>query len=167
MSSGTFLPHVPAAVGAETPEAMLERAIEQTRRSPIVTAASIAVAANGAVLALVALQLGFAVWLARPYQYVPHAMLVTALAFVALGSRIYSQRVWAVVAALVLLAISAIALCVWFVFTVLSGMFSLLVIAAPLACIAAGVFVWLALGPCIRTRAIRQQAFRAGMDIDL
>lgn len=147
--------------------ALLERVIEQTQRAPVVTAAAVAVALNGALQVVVGLQLGFAVRLIPRYEYVPHAMLALGIACVALGSKMSRQRLWAVVLALALSAVGAIAMGVWLVIAVRGGMFSLLGLAAPLGCAAAAIFAGLAIQPVTRTRDLREEAARAGIDVDL
>jgi peptidoglycan/LPS O-acetylase OafA/YrhL len=151
----------------ESTAALLERVVEQTQRSRVVTAAAVAVALNGALQAVVGLQLGFAVRLIPRYEYVPHAMLALGIGLVALASKIFRQRLWAVVLALALSALGTIAMGVWLVVAVRGGMFSLLGSAAPGGCLAAAVFAGLAVQPCARTRDLRQEAARAGIDVDL
>jgi hypothetical protein len=145
----------------------LEQAVALTQRAGVTTAASVAVAGAGGLLILSACQLGYSIRLSGPYQPVPYAMLGVGVVLVALGSRIYSQRVWAVLLAILLAGGSALGMGAWFLLSAGAGIFSLLVFIAPFGAVAAAMLAAMALGPCLRTRRVRRQAAAAGMDIDL
>jgi hypothetical protein len=153
-----------------TPEAagdVLERELENTKRAGIVTGAAIAVASAGALDLIGALQLWSAVWLYGAYQYVPYGLLALGGLFVLLGSRIYSQNLRALLAALVLVSVGGIATGAWAAITAMSGFLSLIGILMPLASLAAVILAGMAWGPCARTAAARKRAAAAGFDLNL
>src|SRR5216117_1386701 len=92
---------------------VLERELTNTQRAGIVTEASIAVASAGALDLLGALQLWSAVWLYGAYQYVPYGLLALGVVFVLLGSRIYSQNLRALLAAIVLVSLGVLGTGAW------------------------------------------------------
>jgi len=99
-----------------TPESaadVLDRELANTRRAGIVTAAAIAVASAGALDVIGARQLWSAVRLFGVYEYVPHALLAVGALFVFLGSRVYSQSLRALLAAIVLAALGLIGTGAW------------------------------------------------------
>src|SRR5215471_6288390 len=98
-----------------TPSAaeILDRELANTRRQGIVTAAAVAVAIAGAFDLIGALQLWSAVWLIGFYAYVPWGLLGLGAVLVFLGSRIYSQRLRALVGGIALESVSALATGAW------------------------------------------------------
>ena len=107
-----------------TPESaadVLDRELANTRRAGIVTAAAIAVASAGALDLIGALQLWSAVWLFGVYQYVPYGLLALGALFVFLGSRIYSQSLRALLAAIVLVVVGLIGTGAWAALTSKDG----------------------------------------------
>ena len=152
---------------AESAADVLDRELANVKREGIVTAASVAVAVTGGLYAMGGLQLWSAVWLAGPYEYVPWGLLGMGVLFLFLGSRIYSQRLRALLAAIVAVAIGGLGTGAWAVTTMLSGFLSLLGVLMPLASIAAAILAGMAWGPCARTAAARQRAAAAGIDLNL
>src|SRR6476660_7867376 len=106
-----------------TPSAaeILEREIANTKRQTIVTVAAAAVAVAGAFDLIGALQLWSAVWLIGLYAYVPWALLALGAVLIFLGSRIYSQQLRAVVAAIVLVPLGVLATGGWAFVTAKDG----------------------------------------------
>jgi hypothetical protein len=146
---------------------VLDRELANTRREGIVTAASVAVAVTGGLYVTGALQLWSAVWLAGPYEYVPWGLLALGGVFLFLGSRIYSQRLRALLAALVLVPLGGLGTGAWAVTTMVSGFLSLLGVLMPLGSLAAAILAGMAWGPCARTAAARRRAAAAGLDLNL
>lgn len=152
---------------AESAADVLDRELANVKREGIVTAASVAVAVTGGLYAMGGLQLWSAVWLAGPYEYVPWALLGMGVLFLFLGSRIYSQRLRALLAAIVVVSLGGLGTGAWAVTTMLSGFLSLLGVLMPLASLAAAILAGMAWGPCARTAAARQRAAAAGIDLNL
>jgi hypothetical protein len=153
-----------------TPESaadVLDRELANTKRAGIVTAAAIAVASAGALDIIGALQLWSAVWLYGIYQYVPYALLALGALFVLLGSRIYSQNLRALLAAIALTVVGMIGTGAWAATTSKDGFLSLLGVLMPLASLAAAILAGMAWGPCARTAAARKRAAAAGFDLNL
>ena len=152
---------------AESAADVLDRELANTKRDGIVTAASVAVAVTGGFYLMGGLQLWSAVWLANLYEYVPWGLVGFGVLFLFLGSRIYSQRLRALLAAIVVVSLGALGTGAWAVTTMLSGFLSLLGVLMPLASIAAAILAGMAWGPCARTAAARQRAAAAGIDLNL
>ena len=152
---------------AESAADVLDRELANTKRDGIVTAASAAVAITGGLYLTGALQLWSAVWLAGPYEYVPWALLAFGVLLLFLGSRIYSQRLRALLAAIVFVAMGAIGTGAWALTTMMNGFLSLLGVLMPLGSLAAAILAGMAWGPCARTAAARQRATAAGLDLNL
>ena len=152
-----------------TPSAadVLDRELANTKRQGIVTAAAIAVALAGALDAIGALQLWSVVWLIGFYQYIPWALLALGVAFLFLGSRIYSQNLRALLAAIVIVSLGALATGAWAVMTAKDGFLSLLGVLMPLGSLVAAIFAGMAWGPCARTAEARKRAAAAGFDLNL
>jgi hypothetical protein len=158
-------PEPPAAPGPDN--AVLERALADTRRTGEVVLASAVVAINGGLHLLSTIQLWTFVHLRGVYGLVPPAIGIFGVVFIALGSKLYGQRLWAAAAALALSAVSALGTGLWLLLTLGSGMLSPLALLLPAVSVAATVCAGLALGPCRRTAVARRAAAAAGMDIDL
>lgn len=152
---------------AEPAADVLDRELANVRREGIVTAAAAAVAITGGFYLIGALQLWSAVWLSGPYEYVPWALLGLGVVVIILGSRIYSQRLRALLAAIVIVSLGGLGTGAWAVTTMLSGFLSLLGVLMPLASLAAAILAGMAWGPCARTAAARQRAAAAGIDLNL
>jgi hypothetical protein len=152
-----------------TPSAadVLDRELANTKRQGIVTAAAIAIAIAGAFDLIGALQLWSVVWLSGLFQYVPWALIAFGVVFVFLGSRIYSQNLRAVMAAIALVSLGMLATGAWAVVTALDGFLSLLGVLMPLGSLAAVIIVGMAWGPCARTAEARKRAAAAGFDLNL
>jgi hypothetical protein len=153
-----------------TPESaadVLDRELANTRRSGMVTGAAIAVASAGALFVIGALQLWSVIWLFGVYKYVPYALLVLGAASVLLGSRVYSQNLRALLAAIVVMALGALGTGAWAVVTTMDGFLSLLGVLMPLGSIVGVIFAAMAWGPCARTAAARKRAAAAGFDLNL
>jgi hypothetical protein len=152
---------------AESAAAVLDRELANTKRAGIVTAASAAVAITGGLYLIGALQLWSAVWLAGLFEYVPWALLAVGVVLLFLGSRIYSQRLGAVLAALIVVSLAGLGAGAWAVTTLMNGFLSLLGVLMPLGSLAAAILAGMAWGPCARTAAARQRAAAAGIDLNL
>jgi len=153
-----------------TPESaadVLDRELANTKRAGIVTAAAIAVASAGALDAIGALQLWSTVSLIDLYACVPYGLLALGALLVFLGSRIYSQNLRALLAAIVVSSLSMLGTGAWAARTVLGGFLSLLGVLMPLASLAAAILAGMAWGPCARTAAARKRAAAAGFDLNL
>jgi hypothetical protein len=146
---------------------VLDRELANTKRAGIVTAAAIAVASSGALDAIGALQLWSMVQLFGWYQYAPWCLLVVGAASLFLGSRIYSQRLRALLAAIVLVSLGTLVTGAWAALTARDGFLSLLGVLMPLGSLAAAILAGMAWGPCARTAAARQRAAAAGFDLNL
>jgi hypothetical protein len=151
----------------ESPADVLERELANTERAGIVTAAAIAIAAAGAVDVIGALQLWSVVRLFGVYQYVPYALLVVGVVLVLLGSRVYSQNLRALLAAIALAVLGLIGTGAWAALTSKDGFLSMLGVLMPLASLAAAILAGMAWGPCARTAAARKRASAAGFDLEL
>jgi hypothetical protein len=152
-----------------TPSAadVLDRELANTKRQGIVTAAAVAVAVAGAFDLIGALQLWSVIWLYGVFQYVPWALLAFGVVLVFLGSRIYSQSLRAVAAAIVLVSLGTLGTGAWAVVTAKDGFLSLLGVLMPLGSLAAAILVGMAWGPCTRTAEARRRAAAAGFDLNL
>jgi hypothetical protein len=160
-------PDPPDPQPAESAADVLDRELANTKREAIVTTASVAVAVTGGLFLTGALQLWSAVWLAGLFEYVPWALLALGVALLFLGSRIYSQRLRAVLGAIVLAAIGTLGSGAWALVTMASGFLSLIGVLMPLASLTAAILAGLAWGPCARTAAARRRAAAAGLDLNL
>ena len=152
---------------AESAADVLDRELANVKREAIVTTASVAVAIAGGLFLTGALQLWSAVWLAGPFEYVPWALLAVGIALVILGSRIYSQRLRAVLGAIVLASIGTLGSAAWALVTMASGFLSLIGVLMPLGALSAAVLAGMAWRPCARTAAARKRAAAAGLDLNL
>src|SRR5262245_38370696 len=152
-----------------TPSAadVLDRELANSKRAGTVTAASIAVAISGGLFIIGALQLWTVLWLYGFYQYVPYALLALGVVYLFLGSRIYSQHLRSLLAAIVLVAVGTLGAGAWAVLTTLDGFLSLLGILMPAGSLAALVLAAMAWGPCVRTAEARKRAAAAGFDLNL
>jgi hypothetical protein len=157
----------PSEPAVESAADVLDRELANTKREAIVTTASVAVAVTGGLFLTGALQLWSAVWLAGPFEYVPWALLALGVALLVLGSRIYSQRLRALLAAIVLAAIGALGSGAWALVTMANGFLSLIGVLMPLGALTAAVLAGMAWGPCARTAAARRRAAAAGIDLNL
>ena len=101
------------------------------------------------------------------YKYVPHALLALGVVYLFLGSRIYSQHLRALLAAIVLVAMGTLGASAWAVVTLLDGFLSLLGILMPAGALAAVVLAAMAWSPCVRTAEARKRAAAAGFDLNL
>jgi hypothetical protein len=158
------------AAGVPPPSAdnaLLDRALAETRRTRETVAATIAAVVNGCLLLLQAAQLFYFLRLAGAYALVPPVVLVLGIALLALASKLYAQRVWAATAALVLSGVAALGMALWCVRLFLAGILPLLTQILPLALALGAVIAGVAIAPCKRTAAARKQAAAAGLDIDL
>ena len=84
-----------------------------------------------------------------------------------LGSRIYSQRLRALLAGIVLVSLSALATGAWAARTAMGGFLSLLGVLMPLGSLAAAIIAGMAWGPIARTAEARKRAAAAGFDLNL
>jgi hypothetical protein len=157
----------PAPADPESTNALLERTLAETRRAGEVVLASAVVAINGGLHLLGVVQLLYFVRLFGPYRLVPWGIAAFGVAFLVLGSKIYAQRLWAVRAALIVSALGALGMALWFLRAAGSGMYSPLTMILPGASVTAVVCAAMALGPCARTAAARRRAAEAGLDLDL
>ncbi|HEY7373571.1 MAG TPA: hypothetical protein VIF57_15530 [Polyangia bacterium] len=146
---------------------VLDRELANTKRQTIVTVAAAAVAVAGALDLIGALQLWSVVWLIGLYAYVPWALLALGVVLLFLGSRIYSQQLRAVLAAIVLVPLGMLGTGGWAFVTAKDGFLSLLGVLMPLGSLAAAILVGMAWGPCARTAEARKRAAAAGFDLDL
>jgi hypothetical protein len=152
-----------------TPSAadVLDRELANTKRQTIVTVAAAAVAVAGALDLIGALQLWSVVWLIGLYACVPWALLALGVVLLFLGSRIYSQQLGAVLAAIVLVPLGVLGTGAWAFVTAKDGFLSLLGVLMPLGSLAAAILVGMAWGPCARTAEARKRAAAAGFDLNL
>jgi hypothetical protein len=152
-----------------TPSAadVLDRELANTKRQTIVTVAAGAVAIAGALDLIGALQLWSVVWLVGFYQYVPWALIGLGALFLFLGSRIYSQSLRAVIAAIVVVSLGFLVTGGWAFLGLKDGFLSLLGVLMPLGSLAAAILAGMAVGPCARTAEARKRAAAAGFDLNL
>jgi hypothetical protein len=161
MSDGAAPPPQP------TGEDPLDRALADTQRTRPVVVASVTAASNGGLLLMQTMQLYYFLHLEGAYQLVPPVLLVLGVALLVLASKLYSQRPWAAVAALVVSAVAAAVMGIWCILMFMSGLLPLLTELLPFALAVGAVVAALAIGPCRRTAAARRRAAAAGLDIDL
>jgi hypothetical protein len=151
----------------EPDNSLLERTLAETRRSPAVVRAVVAVALTGALFLIQAAQFyTFYIAFYGAYKYAPPGVLVVGVALVWLGSRIYSQRVWAAKVAAGLTGVIALAMGIWY-FARLGLGVNPLTALLPFASVTAAVFAARAIGPCQKTADARRRAAAAGLDLDL
>lgn len=151
----------------EPDNTLLEQTLAETRRSREVVRAAIAVALAGALFLIQAAQFyTFYTVFYGLYRFAPPSVLVVGIALVALASRIYSQRVWAVKTAVGLTGVVGLAMGVWYFARAGQGVNPLTALL-PFASVAAAVFAARAIAPCQKTAAARQRAAAAGLDLDL
>jgi len=138
--------------------------IEATRPNGMVKAAVATTAAAGALLLLSSLYFGWGllIW-GFPAVY-PFAVL--GVVEVWLSLKIYRQRVWAAIAAVVVSGAIAAASSLWLVLLVLSGFFALMNVVLPLAALAATLLASLAIASCLRVGKIRRHLAAQGLDVD-
>jgi hypothetical protein len=146
---------------------VLDRELANTRRASVTTAAAIVAASNGLLHLVATVQLWSAVWLLGLYRYIPWAMIAIAIGLFVLASRLYGQRVGAVVGGIVLGVIDALGMGAWMFLAFTGGFASLLLLLLPVASIATVILCGFAYGPCARTAEARKRAAAAGVDIDL
>jgi hypothetical protein len=154
--------------GTGSPEAsVLEETVAATQRDTATVAAAGACAINGCVHVLAALQLWSAVWLFGVYNAIPYWMVGLGLVLIVLGSKVYGQRVLAVRMAIGLQGLDMLAMALWMLLTLDSGMLSVLMMLLPAASLGAGLLCVFAHPSCLRTEQARRRAAAAGLDIDL
>jgi hypothetical protein len=146
---------------------LLDRAIEETRRTREVVLAAAFVAINGSLFLMQAIQFIAFFELYGTYRYAPPVLLVVGVALIVLASRIYAQRLWAVVAATAVSGGSALALGSWYLVVTRTGRLAPLATLLPFASAIATVCAIAAIGACRRTAAARRRAAQAGLDLDL
>jgi hypothetical protein len=155
---------------AEPDNALLDQTLAATRRTREVLVACGFTAVTGALFLLQAAQFYlFYLEFYGAYRYAPPSILVIGVALVMMASRLYSQRVWAAIAATAVTGSVAALMGFWYLFLVLlrGRQVNPLTALLPLACAATAVFAAQAIGPCKRTTAARQRAAAAGLDLDL
>jgi hypothetical protein len=150
----------------EQDNALLDRFLEETRRTRETVLAAAFVAVNGVLFIMQAVQAWAFLWVYGFYVYVPPVLLVLGLVLVVLASKIYSQRVWAVVAATVTAGLSAVVLGTWYIVVSQSAAIHPLATVLPFAAAVAGACAGAAIAPCLRTREARKRAAAAGFDLD-
>jgi hypothetical protein len=155
------------APGLPPDNALLDRALAETRRARETVAATIAALVNGCLLLLQAVQLFYFLRLAGAYASIPPVLIALGIALLALASKLYSQRVWAAIAIGVVSGATALGMAAWCVRLFLAGILPLLTQILPLALALGAVMAGVAIGPCRKTAAARKQAAAAGLDIDL
>jgi hypothetical protein len=94
-------------------------------------------------------------------------LLVLGIVLLFLGSRIYSQHLRALLAAIVLVSLSVLGTGAWAAMTAINGFLSLLGVLMPLGSLAAVILAGMAWGPCVRTAEARKRAAAAGFDLNL
>ncbi len=146
---------------------VLEETVAGTQRDTATVAAAGACAINGCVHILAALQLWSAVWLFGAYNAIPYVMVALAAAYIVLGSKVYGQRMAALRIAIGLQALDALAMGIWLLLTLGSGMFSVLMMVLPAASLSGALLCGFAYPSCAKTAKARQRAAAAGLDIDL
>src|SRR6185436_14294036 len=148
--------------------ALLEETLAATRRGREVIMASVAVALTGALFLMQALQFYAFYRMYWSYRMAPHVLLVVGVALLAIGSRLYSQRVWAAIAAAALSGVAALLMGAWYVVMVVLGPMRVNPLTAllPFAAAAAALLAGLAIAPCKRTEAALRRAAAAGLDLD-
>jgi hypothetical protein len=152
-----------------TPSAadILDRELANSKRQGIVTAAAVIVAIAGALDLIGALQLWSVIWLYGVYKYVPWALLALGVGFLFFASRIYSQQLRALMAAIVVVSLGTLGTGAWAYITASDGFLSLLGVLMPLGSLAAAILAGMAWGPCARTAEARKRAAAAGFDLNL
>jgi hypothetical protein len=144
----------------------LDRLMADLQLGGLTKAAIGLLAAVGAMLIGSALQLWGLTQLEGLVRFVPYLMVVLAGPFFTCSVKVYRGRVWAAVLGLVLSALTALAMGVWFLLSAASGFFSLLAVLVPMAAVAAAVFAGLAIGPCRRHSAARRGLAASGLPMD-
>jgi len=144
----------------------VDQQLEAIRPTAALKAAVGCVAISGVLAALAALQLWDAVILFGVVRFVPYALAVVGIASIVLSLKLYRQRVWAAVTALVLWAVSALGCGLWFLLSASSGFVSLIALLLPLAGALSATLSAVALGGCRRTAAARRRLAAHGLDVD-
>src|SRR5438034_11814086 len=98
----------------ESQNALIDQAIEETRRTREIVLASAFVAINGGLFVMQAIQFIAFFYLRGSYRFAPPVLLVVGLALIVLASRIYAQRVWAVMTAAAVSGVCALAIGAWY-----------------------------------------------------
>jgi hypothetical protein len=155
------------AAGQATVAAVLDETVAGTQRDTATVAAAGACAINGGVHVLAALQLWSTVWLFGVYNAIPYAMVALAIACVVLGSKVYGQRLLAVRVAIAVQGLDALAMGIWLLLTLGSGIFSVLMMVLPAASLSGALLCAFAYPSCAKTERARRRAAAAGLDIDL
>jgi hypothetical protein len=149
----------------ESPEV---NALLDAARIPLsITAASIALAGAGLVVALVGLQNMTLIRWAGTWKVLPYALLIVGAAGIAVGAKLVRARGWSLSAALVVSSLLALGATFFFMLASMSGLFTLLALIGLGAGITALVMTVLAVGPFRRLRATRVKLRDAGFDLDL
>jgi hypothetical protein len=147
---------------------LLDRTLAATRRGRETTVATAVVAVTGGLFLLQAAQLlTFVTHYFGLYRYAPAGLVVVGASFLGLASKIYSQRVWAVVTATVLAGAAALALGLWYWVVTREAVLAPLTSILPFAAGVAAACAATAIGPCKRTDAARKLAAEKGLDLDL
>jgi hypothetical protein len=144
----------------------LDHQLAELRPKAAVKAAIGMMAASGALLILAALQLWDTVLLLGVVRFVPLGMLLLGAASLTLSVKIYRQRVWAAVTALIVAGVTALGMGTWFLLAAGSGFISLIGLLVPLCAALAAVFAGLAIGACRRTATLRRRFSASGLDVD-
>lgn len=142
----------------------LDDEIEATRPNRLVKAAIATTAATGALLVLCSVYFGWGLLIWGIPAFYP--LVVLGVVEVWLSLKIYRQRPWAAIAAVVLSAVIAAASGIWLLLLVMSGFFAVMNLVLPLVALTAAVLAGLAIASCLRTVRIRRHLADRGIDVD-
>jgi hypothetical protein len=101
-----------------------------------------------------------------PLELVPYALMALGLAGGLIAAKVVKMRAWALPASLAISGVLSLASTVWLILSFVSGVYSMLGVAAAGAVIVATVLLALAAAPYRRVVATRTRLRAAGYDLD-
>ena len=144
-----------------------EELLKAAQVPQMVITATIALAFTALGVGLVGVQNLTLVQWRPPWNLFPWVLTALGAACVVVAAKLHRARAWTLPVALPLTIVTALAVVGFFIFALLSGVFSLLgVIAAPIAVLTV-VLEGLALAPFRELIALRRKLKQAGYDLDL
>jgi hypothetical protein len=157
----------PTAAPASSDASEVNLLLDAARIPFAVSAAAVALAAAGFVVALVGVQnLALVTWRGA-YAAFPWVLLVAGIAGIAVAAKLMHARRWSLAAGLAVAIVLALASVGFFALASLAGVFSPLAFVAIAGGVTAVVLVALAIGPFRRLAAVRRRLRESGFDLDL
>jgi hypothetical protein len=125
------------------------------------------IALAGGAVALTGVQTLLMVSIRGPLAYAPYLLLLLGAPHLVLGVMVLRARQWAALASIAGTALLTLASMVWAYICLTHYVFSLYVIASPVAAIAGLIFGIIGLGPCRQASAARARLRAQGMNLGI